>query len=91
MIPGMSQHAGKVSQEDLDRQLKQVEAIINSMTLLERQRPKLLDASRRKRIASGSGTTVQDVNQLMRQFQQIQHMMKKLSRQKMPDIRGLFH
>jgi signal recognition particle subunit SRP54 len=60
------------------------------MTPNERRRPKLLDASRRKRIATGSGTSVQDVNQLMKQFQQMQHLMKKFSQQKMPDIKGLF-
>lgn len=90
MIPGASQHMGQVSQEEVDRQLTQVEAIIGSMTQEERRRPRVLDASRRRRIAAGSGTTVQDVNQLMRQFQQVQNMMKKLSRQKMPDLRQLF-
>jgi len=90
MVPGLSQHVGQVSQEDLDRQLRLVEAIISSMTPEERKRPKVLDASRRKRIAVGSGTSVQDVNQLMKQFQQMQHLMKKFSQQKMPDLRGLF-
>jgi signal recognition particle subunit SRP54 len=89
MIPGMGQMAKQVSPEDVDRQLKQVEAIINSMTVRERQNPRVLDAGRRKRIAYGSGTSVQDVNQLMRQFQQMQNMMKKMSRGKMPtDFRG---
>lgn len=90
MIPGLSQQIGQISQEDVDRQLRLVEAIINSMTPQERQRPKVLDASRRKRIAAGSGTSVQDVNQLMKQFQQMQHLMKKFSQQKMPDLKGLF-
>jgi signal recognition particle subunit SRP54 len=90
MIPGMGQMAKQVSPEDVDRQLRLVEAIINSMTARERQSPRLLDAGRRKRIAAGSGTSVQAVNQLMRQFQQMQAMMKKLSRGKMPtDLRGL--
>jgi signal recognition particle subunit SRP54 len=90
MIPGMGEMAKQVSPEDVDRQLKQVEAIINSMSVRERQSPRLLDASRRKRIASGSGTSIQDVNQLMRQFQQMQNMMKKLSKGKIPnDLRGL--
>jgi signal recognition particle subunit SRP54 len=90
MVPGLSQQVGKISQEDIDRQLRLVEAIISSMTPHERRRPKLLDASRRKRIATGSGTSVQDVNQLMKQFQQMQHLMKKFSQQKMPDLKGLF-
>jgi signal recognition particle subunit SRP54 len=91
MIPGMSQAVGQIDQQDVDRQLKRVEAIINSMTAQERVRPKLLNGSRRKRIAFGSGTSVQDVNQLMNQFQQMQRMMKKLANQKRPaDIRNLF-
>ena len=91
MIPGMSQAVGQIDQQDVDRQLKRVEAIINSMTAQERVRPKLLNGSRRKRIAFGSGTTVQDVNQLMNQFQQMQRMMKKMANQKRPaDIRSLF-
>lgn len=92
MIPGMGQALGQIKQEDVDRQLRTVEAIISSMTPLERERPKLLNASRRKRIAAGSGTSVQDVNQLMNQFQQMQRMMKKFANQKRPptDIRNLF-
>jgi signal recognition particle subunit SRP54 len=82
MIPGMGQAMSQVSPQEIDRQLKQVEAIITSMTPRERVQPRLLNASRRKRIAVGSGTSVQDVNQLMRQFQQMQRMMQKLSKQK---------
>lgn len=91
MIPGMGDALKQVSPQDLDRQLGLVEAIINSMTPRERQQPRLLNASRRKRIAAGSGTSVQEVNQLMKQFQQMQHMMQRLSKQKNPnDIRRLF-
>jgi signal recognition particle subunit SRP54 len=91
MIPGMNQVMDQVSPQDLDRQVKSVEAIINSMTPRERQNPRVLNAARRKRIAAGSGTSVQNVNQLMRQFQQMQHMMQKLAKQKNPnDIRRLF-
>jgi len=57
-----------------------VEAIICSMTPEERARPQLLNGSRRKRIARGSGTTVQDVNQLLRQFEQMKKMMKTMGR-----------
>jgi signal recognition particle subunit SRP54 len=90
MIPGMGQYTGQISSQDLDRQLKRVEAIINSMTPEERQRPKILNASRRKRIAAGSGTTVQEINQLVQRFRQIQSEMKKFSGQKMPaDLRRL--
>lgn len=91
MIPGMNQVMSQISPQDLDRQLRTVEAIINSMTPRERTHPRLLNASRRKRIAAGSGTSVQDVNQLMKQFQQMQNMMQKLAKQKNPnDIRRLF-
>jgi signal recognition particle subunit SRP54 len=92
MIPGMGDALKQVKQEDVDRQLSLTEAIINSMTPQERERPKLLNASRRKRIATGSGTTVTDVNQLLNQFQQMQRMMKKLSSSKRPptDFRNLF-
>ncbi len=91
MLPGMGEVMKQVSQQDMDRQLKRIEAIINSMTARERQQPRLLDASRRKRIAAGSGTSVQDVNQMMRQFQTMQGIMKKLSSGKMPaGLRGLF-
>jgi len=91
MVPGMGQMMKQVSQQDVDRQLRLVEAIINSMTLRERNQPRLLDANRRKRIAAGSGTSVQNVNQTMRQFQQMQAMMKKLSSGKIPsNLKGLF-
>ena len=58
--------------------LKKPEAIIRSMTPRERRNPGILNASRRKRIAAGSGTTVQDVNALIRQFEQAKDMMKKM-------------
>ncbi|MPN61482.1 Signal recognition particle protein [bioreactor metagenome] len=65
--------------------MKKPEAIIRSMTLKERRKPDILNASRRKRIASGAGVTVQDVNQLMRQFDQMRKMMKQM----MGNKRGL--
>ena len=58
--------------------LKKTEAIINSMTVAERRNPDLLNASRRRRIATGSGLTVQDVNQLVKQFREMQKMMKQM-------------
>ena len=60
------------------KNMKKPEAIIRSMTPAERRNPSILNASRRKRIAAGSGTTVQDVNQLIRQFDQAQQMMKQM-------------
>ncbi len=78
MLPGMS---GKNIDVD-DNAMKKPEAIIRSMTPAERRDPSLLNASRRKRIAAGSGTTVQDVNQLIRQFEQAQQMMKQMMNMK---------
>ena len=74
MLPGMS---GKDLDVD-DDAMKKPEAIIRSMTPRERRNPGILNASRRKRIAAGSGTTVQDVNQLIRQFEQSKQMMKQM-------------
>ena len=74
MLPGMS---GKDIDID-DGAMKKPEAIIRSMTPQERRDPSILNASRRKRIAAGSGTTVQDVNTLIRQFEQAQQMMKQM-------------
>jgi signal recognition particle subunit SRP54 len=78
MIPGAGK-ALKGVQID-DRAFKQVEAIINSMTRQERLQPHVLNGSRRRRIALGSGTTVQDVNRLIKQFQMMQKMMKQMNR-----------
>ncbi len=79
MIPGMSKVAAQGMSVD-PRQLSRTEAIICSMTPGERAKPNLIDGSRRKRIARGSGTTVQDVNQLLRQFEQMKKMMKTMGR-----------
>jgi signal recognition particle subunit SRP54 len=77
MIPGMSKFKGMQPQEE---DLIKVEAIINSMTKKERQAPGVIDGSRKKRIARGSGTKVADVNRLLKQFQQMRKMMKQMSR-----------
>jgi signal recognition particle subunit SRP54 len=90
-MAGFGQAMAQVDPEEVNRQLKVFEAIINSMTPTERSKPQVLNANRRKRIAGGSGTTVQDVNQLIKQFQGAQQMMKKLSKQKLPgNLKGLF-
>ncbi|MBQ8555786.1 MAG: signal recognition particle protein [Clostridia bacterium] len=78
MIPGMS---GKDIEVD-ENAMKKPEAIIRSMTKKERRNPGILNASRRKRIAAGSGTTVQDVNQLIRNFEQAKNMMKQMTQMK---------
>jgi signal recognition particle subunit SRP54 len=78
MIPGLNQLAR--NEELLDeRHIKRVEAIIYSMTPEERRRPEIIKGSRRERIARGSGTSVQEVSQLVKQFQQMQRMMKQLA------------
>jgi signal recognition particle subunit SRP54 len=80
MIPGFAQVSQQVAPEATDQQFKRVEAMISSMTLQERRNPRIVNASRRRRIARGSGTTVQEVNQLLKQFRQMQRMMKRLSK-----------
>lgn len=78
MIPGMG-NLGKLQGAQLDEgQLARVEAIINSMTVSERHQPSIIDGSRRRRIAAGSGTKVQDVNRLLKQFEQTRTMMRQL-------------
>jgi signal recognition particle subunit SRP54 len=70
----------KQAQESVDRgDLKRVEAIIRSMTPTERREPGILNAARRRRIARGSGTRLQDVNQLVKQFGELQKVMKQMS------------
>lgn len=82
MIPGFSQVMKEVPDDLTDQQMKRVEAIISSMTREERHQPDLLNARRRQRIAKGSGTTVQEVNDLMRQFKQMQRLMQQLGKGK---------
>jgi signal recognition particle subunit SRP54 len=81
MIPGMggARELKKMQQEIDPKELSRVEAIINSMTPAERRRPEIINGSRRKRIALGSGTRVQDVNRLLKQFEEIRRMMKQLT------------
>ena len=77
MVPGMGQMAKQLDAQEVSSDLKRIEAIINSMTAQERRTPTLLNASRRRRVASGSGTTVEDVNQLTKRFRDMQKMMKQ--------------
>ncbi len=88
MIPGFQGNQLKNMKVD-DRELDRVQAIILSMTPEERKRPELIKGSRRLRIAKGSGTSVQQVNQLVKQFGQMQKVMKQLGRGKMPDLQQL--
>lgn len=90
MIPGMGKMRSQIDFNDADAQKRMatVEAIIRSMTEQERRKPKLLNASRKRRIAAGSGTSVQEINELLKQFQQMQKMMKQLSKGRMPKLPG---
>ena len=92
MIPGMGQMSSKLKAGALDDgQIERVEAIIRSMTREERQKPEIINGSRRRRIARGSGTTPQDINQLLNQFRQTQKMMRQLSRSRNPkNLMSLF-
>jgi signal recognition particle subunit SRP54 len=88
MMPGLAGH--QLSQMKVDeRELDRVEAIILSMTAEERRRPDLIKGSRRLRIAKGSGTSVQAVNQLVKQFDQMRKLMRQVGRGKMPDLGAL--
>jgi signal recognition particle subunit SRP54 len=75
-IPGAQKISQQVNMDDAEKELKKKEAIINSMTLIERRNPKVLNGSRRSRIAKGSGTAVSDINRFMKEFEQMQKMMK---------------
>jgi signal recognition particle subunit SRP54 len=91
MIPGLNQMTKRMPTDLDDGQIKKVEAIIRSMTLEERHRPEILNGSRRRRIARGSGTTPQDINQLLNQFRQTQKLMRQFSRTRNPkSLMGLF-
>ena len=90
MLPGMGAKLKGADLEVDEKQLEKTKAIILSMTPKERRNPQILNASRRRRIARGSGTEVQDVNRLLNQFEQTKQMVKKLATGKMPfPIRGL--
>ena len=82
MIPGM----GRFKVHSCEKEMKKVEAIIQSMTKEERKKPEILKASRKQRIAKGSGTEVADINRLLKQFEQMKAMMKMFSGGKMPSL-----
>jgi len=88
MVPGLGKLAQGVSPEVTDQQFKHIEAMILSMTPEERRNPRIINGSRRRRIARGSGTTVQEINALLKQFRQMQRMMKQLGKGK-GNMRGL--
>jgi signal recognition particle subunit SRP54 len=88
MIPGAKKLASQVDSEKAEQELKRVEAIINSMTPQERRNPAILNGSRRRRIAQGSGTTVTDINRLMKQFLEMKKMMQRVSKGGMRSLLG---
>jgi len=91
MLPGAV--AGKATpqqQRDAEQDIKRKEAILSSMTPQERHQPEILDASRRRRIARGSGTEVQEINRLIQQYRQARKMMKMLGKNGGRGIRGIF-
>ncbi|MGH7830976.1 MAG: signal recognition particle protein, partial [Candidatus Binatia bacterium] len=93
LIPGAKKLTHQVDLGQAENELKRVEAIINSMTLEERRNPAILNGSRRRRIAQGSGTTVTEVNRLIKQFLEMKKMMQRMNQsrgrgfmQRIPDI-----
>ena len=86
MIPGVGKALKDVEIDD--NAFKSIEAIINSMTPKERTHPEILNSSRRTRIAKGSGTTIQEVNRLIKQFDQTRKMMKMMTGSKMAGMMG---
>src|SRR5215211_7645174 len=87
MMPGVGSQLGNLNVDE--RELDRLEAIILSMTPAERANPKMIDGSRRRRIARGSGTNVQAVSQLVKQFTQMKKLMKQMARGKMPSLQQL--
>ena len=79
MIPGINQYANMISDEDSEKQMKRTKAIIQSMTPYERSHPETLRSSMKRRIANGSGTTVNDVNKLLNQFDKMKTMMNAMA------------
>jgi len=91
MLPGQLGQAGRQADpREVETQLKRSEAIINSMTIKERRNPDLLNASRRRRIAAGSGVEVQDVNRLVKQYRELQKVMKRIKKTGGRDLSRLF-
>ena len=84
MMPGLNRGKMKINPDDIDEsKIERTKAIILSMTKKERENPAILNSSRKQRIASGSGTSVQDVNRLLKQFEQSKVMMKQMKNNRM--------
>ncbi|MBN2123548.1 MAG: signal recognition particle protein [Deltaproteobacteria bacterium] len=91
MLPGLGQVKQLKNLKPDEKELVKIEAIVNSMTGEERRNYKIINGSRRKRIARGSGTTIQDVNRLLKNFAQTKKMMENISRKGFPGMSSLFH
>ena len=87
MIPGVGKQIKDVEIDD--NAFKNIEAMINSMTLQERRNPDLIDSSRKNRIAKGSGKDINDVNQFLKQFEQMKGMMKMMNKMPMGRMPGI--
>jgi signal recognition particle subunit SRP54 len=79
MLPGFQQVKAQLPEELAEKQMKRAEAIIRSMTPAERRDPRIIDGSRKRRIAQGSGASVPEINQLLNQFRQMQRLMKQMT------------
>jgi signal recognition particle subunit SRP54 len=84
LVPGLSKLASNIPQEGDESRMQKIEAIILSMTLEERRNPAMVNGSRRRRIAQGSGTTTRDINQLLNQFYQMQKLAKMAAQGRLP-------
>ena len=91
MLPGMGQLKQLKKLKPDERELIKIEAVINSMTIKEKQNYKIINGSRRKRIAKGSGTRIQDVNRLLKNFAQTKKMMENFSKKGLPDLSSMLH
>jgi signal recognition particle subunit SRP54 len=89
MIPGAANMPGMDAGDLDERELDRVDAIVGSMTPFERKHPDVLNASRKRRVAGGSGTTVQDVNVLLKQYKQLAEMMSAIKKGKSVQVGGL--
>ena len=84
MLPGGMGGKFKIKEEDVDeKKMLSMKAVIQSMTVKERENPSVINSSRKQRIANGSGTSVQEVNRVLRQFEQTKQMMKQMKNNKM--------
>ncbi|HUG93574.1 MAG TPA: signal recognition particle protein, partial [Planctomycetaceae bacterium] len=89
MIPGMGQMKELAQNKPDEKQMGRVEAIISAMTPGERRNEKIINGSRRKRIAAGSGTSVEDVNRLLKQFVEMKRVLQMIGQGNMPGMKGM--